>query len=53
MLGVELKINDPTKVARITPHRANNIPVFISGDISSGGVAGSVEGVNSGSGVFA
>ncbi|WRH68829.1 MAG: hypothetical protein RSE13_12280 [Planktothrix sp. GU0601_MAG3] len=46
---VELKTIDPMKVARITPHRANNTLVFISGDISSSAVARSAPWVNSGS----
>lgn len=35
VVEVGLKINDPIRVAIITPQRANNIPVFIAGDISS------------------
>lgn len=41
VVGVELKTNEPTKVAIITPQSANNIPVFVAGDISSGGATGS------------
>lgn len=51
VVDVGFKSNDPTKVAIITPHKPNNIPVFIAGDISSDdtGGAGSAEWVNSGS----
>ena len=53
LLGVvgaeELKTNDPTKVARMTPHRANNTPVFADGDISSEIVAELSSWINSGS----
>ena len=40
VVDVGFKTNDPTKVAIITPHKPNNIPVFIAGDISSDGVGG-------------
>ena len=44
VVDVGFKTNDPTKVAIITPHKPNNIPVFIAGDISSDGIGGAGSG---------